>query len=89
MKTKLNWNSEAEAVAVIDLKGHEYAKVGSLAKQYDVSRPHMISVINDLSRTHVIRCRDLRGVQVVNLLDFRRALMDSCPVRNGLASTAL
>lgn len=88
MKT-LNKNSEAEAVAVIELRGHEYAKVGTLAKQYDVSRPHMVSVINDLSRTHVIRCRDLRGVIIVNQLDFRRAIMDAYPVHNGLAMTTL
>lgn len=78
-------HSSPETIIMIDLKGQEYIKLGDLARLYGVSRPHIINLIDALAQTHEVRCQDLRGVTVVNLMDFRRALLAACPVRNGFS----
>lgn len=79
-----------EAVVLVELKGMEYAKLPTLAKSFDISANQFREVLADLCSTHEIRVLELGPrMQLVNLRDFRRALLERCKVRNGIVKSAL
>lgn len=79
-----------EAVVLVELKGMEYAKLPTLAKSFDISANQFREVLADLCSTHEIRILELGPrMQLVNLRDFRRALLERCKVRNGIVKSAL
>lgn len=70
-----------ETVVLVDLRGFEYCKLPTL----DISANQMREVLADFCETHEIRVLMLGPrMQLVNVRDFRRALMDRCEVRNGI-----
>ena len=74
-----------EAVVLVELKGMEYAKLPTLARTLDISANQFRLVLDDFCQTHEIRILELGPrMQLVNVRDFRRALMERCHVRNGL-----
>ena len=79
-----------EAVVLIELKGMEYAKLPTLAKTFDISANHFRELLADLCTTHEIRVLEMGPrMQLVNVRDFRRALLERCKVRNGIVKSAL
>ena len=74
-----------ETVVTVELKGFEYCKLPTLARTLDISANQMRMVLDDFCWTHEIRILELGPrMQLVNVRDFRRALMERCNVRNGL-----
>ncbi|MBR5887749.1 MAG: hypothetical protein IKZ07_06015 [Akkermansia sp.] len=74
-----------ETVVLVDLKGFEYCKLTTLARTLDVSVSQMKQLVADFCETHEIRILELgERSQLVNVRDFRRALMDRVNVRCGL-----
>lgn len=73
-----------EAVVLVELKGMEYAKLPTLARTFDVSANQFREVLADLCTTHEIRVLELGArMQLVNVRDFRRALLERVKVRSG------
>ncbi len=74
-----------ELMRVVELKGYEYASIGTLAKNYEVSYKSMVELIGRLQETHEVRVLELgpRATRV-NVADFRRALLDCVPVRTSI-----
>ena len=74
-----------ETVVLVELKGFEYCKLPTLARTLDISANQMREVIADFCETHEIRVLELGPrMQLVNVHDFRRALVDRVGVRNGI-----
>ena len=74
-----------ETVVLVELKGFEYCKLPTLARTLDISANQMREVLADFCTTHEIRILELGPrMQLVNVRDFRRALMDRVHVRSGL-----
>lgn len=74
-----------ETVVLVELKGFEYCKLPTLARTLDISVSQFKEVITDFCTTHEIRILELGPrMQLVNVRDFRRALMDRVHVRSGL-----
>lgn len=74
-----------ETVVTVELKGFEYCKLPTLARTLDISANQMREVLADFCTTHEIRVLMLGPrMQLVNVRDFRRALMERVTVRNGL-----
>ena len=74
-----------ECVVLVELKGMEYCKLPTLAKTFDISANQLRVVLDDFCQTHEIRILELGArMQLVNVRDFRRALLDRCVVRSGL-----
>ena len=74
-----------ETVVLVDLKGFEYCKLPTLARTLDISANQFRVVLDDFCKTHEIRILELGPrMQLVNVRDFRRALMDRVAVRSGL-----
>ncbi len=74
-----------ETVVTVDLRGFEYCKLPTLARTLDISVSQFKEVLADFCTTHEIRILELGPrMQLVNVRDFRRALMDRVTVRNGL-----
>ena len=74
-----------ETVVTVDLRGFEYCKLPTLARTLDISANQMREVLKDFGETHEIRVLELGPrMQLVNVRDFRRALMDRVHVRSGL-----
>ncbi len=73
-----------ETVVTVELKGFEYCKLPTLARTLDISANQMREVLADFCTTHEIRILELGPrMQLVNVRDFRRALMERCQVRSG------
>jgi hypothetical protein len=71
-------------VVLVELKGFEYCKLPTLARTLDISANQMRDVLKYLGETHEIRILELGPrMQLVNVHDFRRALVDRVPVRIG------
>lgn len=74
-----------ETVVTVDLRGFEYCKLPTLARTLDISVSQFKEVLADFCESHEIRILELGPrMQLVNVRDFRRALMDRVTVRNGL-----
>ena len=74
-----------ETVTLVELKGFEYCKLPTLARSLDISAKQFRMVLDDFCQTHEIRILELGPrMQLVNVRDFRRALVVRCHVRNGL-----
>ena len=74
-----------ETVVTVELKGFEYCKLPTLARTLDISVSQFREVLADFCESHEIRILELGPrMQLVNVRDFRRALMDRVTVRNGL-----
>lgn len=74
-----------ETVVLVDLRGFEYCKLPTLARTLDISVSQFKEVLADFCTTHEIRILELGPrMQLVNVRDFRRALMERVVVRNGL-----
>ena len=74
------------AVRVVDVKGFEFAKVGTIAKWLDVSADVVRDLLCRLSQAHEIRVLEVsERLNLVNVADFYRALLDCVPVRSGWA----
>lgn len=73
-----------ETVVTVELRGFEYCKLPTLAKTLDISANQMREVLADFCTTHEIRILELGPrMQLVNVRDFRRALMERVTVRSG------
>lgn len=73
-----------ETVVTVELKGFEYCKLPTLARTLDISANQMREVLADFCESHEIRILELGPrMQLVNVRDFRRALMDRVHVRSG------
>lgn len=84
MATKITKNDVA-AVAIVELKGHQFAKPGTLAKWLDISVEALHDLIFRLSETHEIRVLELGPrLKLVMVRDFYKALMACVPMRRGL-----
>lgn len=80
----------ALTVRVVDLRGFEYARIGTLARNFDLSRRAMEELIARLCLSHEIRVLKVgERSTLVNVADFHRALVAVVPPQNGLASAAL
>lgn len=74
-----------ETVTLVELSGFEYCKLPTLAKTLDISANEFRKVLDDFCQTHEIRILELGPrMNLVNVRDFRRALLDRCVVRSGL-----
>lgn len=74
-----------ELMRVVELRGYEYASIGTLAKNYELSYKCMVELIGRLQETHEVRVLELGPRQTrVNVADFRRALLDCVPVRTSI-----
>ena len=75
-----------ELMRVVELKGYEYASIGTLAKNYELSYRGMVELIGRLQETHEVRVLSLgERLTRVNLCEFRRALMDCATVTTQIA----
>lgn len=73
-------------VVLVELKGFEYCKLPTLARTLDISANQMREVIANFCETHEIRILELGPrMQLVNVRDFRRALVDCVHVRSGFS----
>lgn len=74
------------AVRVVDVKGYEFAKVGTIAKWLDVSADVVRDLLLRLGEGHEIRVLQVsERLNLVNVADFYRALLDCVPMRSGWA----
>lgn len=74
------------AVRVVDVKGYEFAKVGTIARWLDVSADVVRDLLLRLGATHEIRVLPLsERLNLINVSDFYRALLDCVPMRSGWA----
>lgn len=74
-----------ETVVLVDLKGFEYCKLPTLARTLDISVSQFKEVLADFCQSHEIRILELGPrMQLVNVRDFRRALVDRVNVRSGI-----
>ena len=74
------------AIRVVDVKGYEFAKVGTIAKWLDVSADVVRNLLLRLSEGHEIRVLPLsERLNLVNVADFYSALLDYVPMRSGWA----
>lgn len=72
-------------VRVVELKGYEYAKIGTLAKAFDLSKKKMEELLLRLSEHHEIKVLPIgERSTLVNVADFHRALVQTVPPQNGL-----
>ena len=70
-----------ETVVLVELKGFEYCKLPTL----DISVSQFKEVLKGVCETHEIRILELGPrMQLVNVHDFRRALVDRVGVRSGI-----
>lgn len=73
-----------ETVVTVELRGFEYCKLPTLARTLDISVSQFKEVLADFCESHEIRILELGPrLQLVNVHDFRRALMDRVAVRSG------
>ena len=74
------------AMCVLDVKGFQFAKVGTIAGWLDVSADVVRDLLCRLQLTHEIRVLDIsERLQLVNVQDFWRALLACVPMRSGWA----
>ena len=75
-----------ETVVLVELKGFEYCKLPTLAKTLDVSVSQFKELLKRFCESHEIRILELGPrMQLVNVRDFRRALVDCVHVRSGFS----
>lgn len=72
-------------VEVWRLTGQEWAALSTLAQQYDVSKSYVAELLARLQRTHEVRVLEIAPRVIrINVLDFRRALLETCSVQPGI-----
>ena len=77
-QTEHDWRNGATFVHIKLSNGKMYAKVGTLARMFDVSATEMDKRISELQQTYSIDVFSWSDrVRLVNLADFNHALFDS------------
>jgi hypothetical protein len=78
--------AELPAMTVLDVKGFQFAKIGTLASWLDVSTEVVRDLLCRLQASHQIQVVELsERLHVVNVRDFWHALLSCVPTRQGWA----
>ncbi len=74
----------ADEMVLVKLSGREYARPQELADVYGVSKYTIIAMVDRIAESHQMRTLDIgERTRVINLLDFRRGLIDIATTQQG------